>query len=80
MVNRIQPLVIDTFCAHRGGRGSFNEQRRMDMETFGGTGVARPFAGRGRRGGPVSMTLLLGVVCHMQDCLLGCMVVSCSTS
>ena len=67
--------TINELFAHRGGRGSFNEQRRMDMETFGGTGVARPFAGRGRRGGPVSMTLLLGVGCQTQDCLLGCMVV-----
>ena len=29
----------------------------MDMETFGGTGMARPFAGRGRRGGGVSTRL-----------------------
>ena len=29
----------------------------MDVETFGGTGMARPFAGRGRRGGGVSTRL-----------------------
>ena len=37
-------------CCRVAGRGTFSEQRKLDMETFGGTGVARPFAGRGRRG------------------------------